>query len=102
LPTKKTDIKTIIKNKVNIMTKKEIAKFRTQVKRNSQPLAITNMLSAGYQFSVDDAMQAGIADPRRVVNRLRQQHKLPITQDLYEVRGGKTVKRYSLSSKKTR
>lgn len=84
------------------MNKQEIAKFRTLVKRNNQQEAVLECLKQGNEFSIADAKFAGIADPRRVVNRLRAERGVKIYQGSHRLRGGTTVKRYSLVSPKVK
>ena len=82
------------------MNKKEIAKFATLVKRNTQKDAVLECLKRGNEFSIQDAQAAGIADPRRVVNKLRTERGVKISQSPRTLRNGETVKRYSLVSPK--
>lgn len=84
------------------MNKKEIAKFATLVKRNSQPDAVFECLKRGNEFSIEDAKLAGIADPRRVVNRLRTERGVKISSTPTRLRNGNTVKRYTLVSPKAK
>ena len=84
------------------MNKKEIAKFATLVKRNSQQEAVIECLRLGNEFSVEDAKMAGIGDPRRVVNRLRTERGVKISSNPHTLRNGDTVKRYTLSPKAKR
>jgi hypothetical protein len=79
------------------MTKKEIQKLSRLLKTHSQPTALLEMLSDGYEFTANEAKSAGVADPRRVVNRLRQ-HGFPIYLNRRSTRSGETVKRYRLGT----
>jgi len=88
--------------KTTNMNKQQIAKFRTLVKRNTQSDAVAECLNRGEEFSVEDAKMAGIGDPRRVVNRLRTERGVKIYSNSHRLRGGTTVKRYTLVSPKAK
>jgi len=77
------------------MTKKEIKKFATLVRRNTQADAIIECLKSGNEFSIEDAREAGIADPKRVVYNLRN-NGVKIKTSPRTMRGGVTVNRYTL------
>jgi hypothetical protein len=53
------------------MNKKQTQKLTTLVKKNTQADALYAFLEAGNEFTIEGAQAAGIADPRRVVNKLR-------------------------------
>ena len=93
----------IIRNEPNqnthttYMNKTEIKKFATLVRRNTQKDAMLNVLIAGYEPSADDAAAAGIRDPRRVVNFLREEG-YPIYLNNRKTRSGDVVRRYRLGT----
>lgn len=82
------------------MTKRNIKKFATLVKRNTQKDAIMALLNTGEEFTVTDAREAGIADPSRVVNTLKTEFGQPIYLNPRTLRGGKVVNRYRLGTAK--
>ena len=79
------------------MNKKETQKLVSLVKRFTQADAVFNFLSQGYEFTVADAQAAGIADPRRVVNHLRNAGA-PIYANERKTKTGVTYKSYRLGT----
>lgn len=79
------------------MTKKDIQKFARIANRMTQKEAIYTILEAGHEFTVSDAKAAGIADPRRVVNQLRDLG-YPVYLNPRKTRTGELVKRYRLGT----
>lgn len=80
------------------MKSTDIRKFATLVKRYTQKEAMYAVLEAGFEPSVQDARAAGIADPYRVANKLRNEHDLPIYLNERKDRKGNVVKRYRLGT----
>jgi hypothetical protein len=78
------------------MKQTETNKLKRLVKNNTQKEAIAEFLSAGHEFTIDEARSAGIADPRRVVNSLRTEHGLPIAMNETQTRRG-VVRKYVLA-----
>jgi hypothetical protein len=79
------------------MTKKEIQQFARIATRMTQKEAIYAVLEAGHEFTVADARAAGIADPARVVNQLRELG-YPVYLNPRKTRTGEVVKRYRLGT----
>ena len=78
------------------MTKRDITKLAKLVSKNTQKEALYTFLSQGYEFTVAGAKNAGIGDPRRVVNQLRTEHGIPVYQNDRKLRNGEVVRHYSL------
>jgi hypothetical protein len=74
----------------------DIRKFKSLVNKFTQKEALYEIMSAGFEPSVADAQAAGIADPRRVVNRLRNDHGLEIYSNPRRDRAGNVMNRYRL------
>jgi|APGre2960657373_1045057.scaffolds.fasta_scaffold73838_1 hypothetical protein len=53
------------------MTKKLTQKLTSMINRTSQREALLTFLLSGVTFSAQDARNAGVRDPRRVINHLR-------------------------------
>jgi hypothetical protein len=53
------------------MTKKLTQKLTSMITRTSQREALLTFLLSGNAFSAQEARNAGVKDPRRVVNHLR-------------------------------
>lgn len=53
------------------MTKKLTQKLTSMINRTSQREALLTFLLSGNVFSAQEAREAGVKDPRRVVNHLR-------------------------------
>jgi len=80
------------------MKKTEVKKLQTLLKKLTQKEAVFEMLANGAEPSVTDLQMAGIRDPRRVINRLRTEHELPIyLNDRKERSSGSVVRRYRLN-----
>ena len=80
------------------MTKTEIKKVSTLLKKTSQKNAVFTVLDLGYEPSVADLKAAGIADPRRVVNQLRKDHGFAIYLNDRKDRRGNVTRRFRLGS----
>jgi hypothetical protein len=80
------------------MTKTEIKKVSTLLKNNSQKEAVYAVLESGYEPSVADLKAAGISDPRRVVNQLRNEHGFPIYLNDRKDRRGNVTRRFRLGT----
>jgi type IV secretory pathway VirB9-like protein len=80
------------------MTKTEIKKVSTMLKNNSQKQAVYAVLESGYEPSVEDLNAAGIADPRRVVNQLRNDHGFAIYLNDRKDRRGNVTRRFRLGT----
>jgi hypothetical protein len=80
------------------MTKTEIKKVSTMLKNNSQKQAVYAVLESGYEPSVEDLKAAGIADPRRVVNQLRNDHGFAIYLNDRKDRRGNVTRRFRLGT----
>jgi hypothetical protein len=63
----------------------------------SQGEAVLGFLSSGYQFTIDEAQEVGISDPRRVINALRAEG-WPIYHNVRTLPTGVKVKRYRMGS----
>jgi len=79
------------------MNKKQIAQFARIAARMTQKEAIYAILEAGHEFTVSDAKAAGIADPARVVNQLRDLG-YPVYLNPRKTKTGELVKRYRLGT----
>jgi hypothetical protein len=80
------------------MTKKEISKLATLVKTSTQKEAVYSILEQGFEPSVGDLRAAGIADPYRVVNRLRNENGMPIYLNDRRDRSGQSIRRFRLGT----
>jgi len=80
------------------MNKKDMKKFAAIVSSNTQKEALYTVLAAGYEFTVAEAREAGVADPTRVINALRTQHSVPVYLNKRTLRNGEVVKRYRLGT----
>lgn len=76
----------------------EKRKFASLLRRNTQKVAIFEALAAGFEPSVHEMQDLGIADPRRVVQSLRSDHNLPIYLNKRKDRRGVTVSRFRLGT----
>jgi len=79
------------------MNKKQIAQFARIASRMTQKEAIYAILETGQEFTVADAKAAGIADPARVVNQLRDLGH-PVYLNERKTKTGEIVKRYRLGT----
>lgn len=79
------------------MNKKQLAQFARIASRMTQKEAIYAILEAGHEFTVSDAKAAGIADPARVVNQLRDLG-YPVYLNPRKTKTGEIVKRYRLGT----
>jgi len=79
------------------MTKKQINKFASLLKTHSQPAAMIELLTAGVEFTADEAKSVGVADPNRVVNTLRE-YGFPVYLNNRKTPKGETVRRYRLGT----
>lgn len=82
----------------NIMTKTDIKKVKTLLKQSTQKEAVYAILADGYEPSVNDLKSAGIADPHRVVNQLRNDHGFAIYLNDRKDRRGNVTRRYRLGT----
>jgi hypothetical protein len=80
------------------MKSTEIKQLRNALKKNSQKEAVYAFLANGYEPSVADLHSAGIADPRRVVNQLRNDHGLAIYLNDRKDKRGAVTRRYRLGT----
>lgn len=80
------------------MNKTDITKLSKLLKNNTQKEAVYTMLERGYEPSVEDMRSAGIADPRRVVNQLRNDHGAAIYLNDRRDRRGNVTRRYRLGT----
>ncbi len=82
------------------MTKKLTQKLTSMINRTSQREALLTFLLSGNQFSAQDARNAGVKDPRRVVNHLRS---LDFSIDAVRIadRSGNSSTYYSLAEEKS-
>jgi len=74
----------------------DIRKFATLVKNYTQADALLAVLDQGFEPSIEDAQRAGIADPRRVINRLREYGATIYLNECKNSRG-QIVKRFRLA-----
>lgn len=79
------------------MTKKQTHKLSQLTKKMTQASALFHFLSEGHEFSAAEAKQSGIADPSRVVNKLRAEG-VPIYLNDRKTKDGKTIRRYRLGT----
>lgn len=68
------------------------------LKKTSQKEAVYATLESGFEPSVEDLKLAGIADPRRVVNQLRNDHGFAIYLNDRKDRRGNVTRRYRLGT----
>jgi hypothetical protein len=80
------------------MTKTEIKKVSTLLRSHTQKEAVFTTLQRGYEPSVNDLKEAGISDPRRVVNQLRNDHGLAIYLNDRKDRRGNVTRRFRLGT----
>ena len=80
------------------MNKTELKKFAAIVSKNTQKEALYAVLAAGYEFTVDEARQAGVSDPVRVINHLRTENDIPVYLNEHTLPNGEVVKRYRLGT----
>lgn len=80
------------------MTKTDIKKLTSLLKKNTQKEAVYSILDQGYEPSVDDMVLAGISDPRRVINQLRSEHGAPIYLNDRRDRRGNVTRRFRLGT----
>jgi len=80
------------------MTKTEIKKVSSMLRTQTQKEAVYAVLESGYEPSVADLKAAGISDPRRVVNQLRNDHGLPIYLNDRKDRRGNVTRRFRLGT----
>lgn len=80
------------------MTKTDIKKVSTLLRTRTQKEAIYTVLENGYEPSIADLKAAGISDPRRVVNQLRNDHNLPIYLNDRKDRRGNVTRRFRLGT----
>lgn len=80
------------------MTKIETTKLARLVKNMTQKEAIFAFLQEGHEFSAAEARRAGIADPSRVINALRNDHGVAIYLNPRTDRNGASIKRYRLGT----
>ena len=79
------------------MNKKQTAKLARLANKMTQADAIYSFLLEGNEFSANEAKQSGIADPSRVVNKLRKEGFSIYLNDR-KTRTGDKVRRYRLGS----
>ena len=79
------------------MTKKQTEKLTRLAKKMTQADAIISFLAEGNEFSANEAKQSGIADPSRVVAKLRQEG-FAIYLNPRKTRTGEAVRRYRLGT----
>jgi hypothetical protein len=80
------------------MTKTEIKKVSTLLRSRTQKETVYAVLESGHEPSVADLQAAGISDPRRVVNQLRNDHGFPIYLNDRKDRSGNVTRRYRLGT----
>jgi hypothetical protein len=76
----------------------EKRKFASLLRRNTQKVAVFEALAAGFEPSVNEMTELGIADPRRVIQSLRSDHNMPIYLNKRTDRLGKVVSRFRLGT----
>jgi hypothetical protein len=79
------------------MTKKQIQRLTRLANKMTQADAIFSFLQEGNEFSAAEAKQSGIADPARVICKLRGEG-FPIYLNPRKTRSGAPVNRYRLGS----
>ena len=79
------------------MTKKQTQRLARLAKNMTQADAIYSFLQEGNEFSAAEARQSGIADPSRVISKLRQEG-FPIYLNDRKTRTGDKVRRYRLGT----
>jgi len=72
-------------------------KLTSLLGKTTQKEALYSFLEAGHEFTVADAINAGCADPRRVVNQLRDLG-FPVYLNDRTLTTGETVRRYRLGT----
>jgi hypothetical protein len=82
------------------MTQRQINRLTTLVLLQNQKEAVLTALEAGYQPSPDDLKAVGIADPYRVINKLRYERGAPIYLNTRYTSKGERVRRYRLGTPK--
>jgi hypothetical protein len=79
------------------MTKKQTQRLARFAKNMTQADALFSFLQEGIEFSAAEAKQSGIADPSRVINKLRAEGFTIYLNDC-KTRTGDTVRRYRLAT----
>lgn len=79
------------------MTKKNMNRLVNLLKNNTQKEAVYAFLASGQEFTSADAKAASIKDPRRVVNKLRTEHGIPVQTIDRTTRNGVTTRSYTLA-----
>jgi hypothetical protein len=79
------------------MTKKQTQRLTRLAKTMTQADAIYSFLQEGNEFSAAEAKQSGIADPSRVISKLRQEGFAIYLNDR-KTRTGDKVRRYRLGT----
>jgi hypothetical protein len=74
--------------------------FASLARKYTQKTAIAEALMRGYEPSVADMQDAGIADPRRVVQSLRSDYNMPIYLNRRTDRRGNVTSRFRLGTHK--
>ena len=85
------------KEKNKYMTKKQTQRLSRLANKMTQADAIFSFLQEGNEFSAAEAKQSGIADPSRVISKLRQEG-FPIYLNPRKTRTGEAVRRYRLGT----
>jgi hypothetical protein len=79
------------------MTKKQTDKLTRRVNKMTQADALYSFLLEGNEFSSAEAKRSGIADPSRVINKLRGEGFAIYLNDR-KTRSGDKIRRYRLGS----
>ena len=82
------------------MTKKQTQRLTRLANAMTQADAIYSFLQEGNEFSAAEAKESGIADPSRVINKLRAEGFTIYLND-HKTRTGDKVRRYCLATPRT-